>query len=51
MHNVDADKAWISGLLLDCAKFDDDPVTFLIMAKEAGITPTPNQMTDPYILK
>lgn len=46
--NVDTEKAWIAGLLHDCARgFDDEPDNFLLMAKEAGITPTQNQLTNP----
>jgi nicotinate-nucleotide adenylyltransferase len=46
-HNIDTNSAWIAGLLHYCAKFDDNPKTFLDMEKKAGITPTQNQMTDP----
>jgi predicted HD superfamily hydrolase involved in NAD metabolism len=45
--HVDADKAWVAGLLHDCAKTSDDPNDYLLMARDAGIVPTQNQTTDP----
>ena len=45
---IDEDKAYIAGLLHDCAKgFTDNPELPLKLAGEAGIKPTANQLLDP----
>jgi len=48
--NIDVDKAYIAGLLHDCAKgFTDEPDAILALADEAGKKPTAVEMTDPVV--